>query len=150
MGFFSSLKDNFTAATSGFARDLGAFQTAAAVEATLAIVALVAGADGEIEPEEIKAGENFVRKGELFKDHDRAKLAAIMAANYAKATDGLLKGDLFDTIARVKGKPVAASVVRAGIGLARADGDFEVEEKEVLIEVCQTLGLDPKSFRELA
>jgi tellurite resistance protein TerB len=151
MSFLAGIQKKFEAAKAKLANEMSKLKNADAANASLAIVALVAGADGEVEPEERKAGANFVRQGELFKAFDRAKLAETLEAYYAKATNEILKEDLFDVIRKVKGDAdVARTVVKVGIGIANADGEFEPQEKDILREVCQALNLNAADFRGLA
>lgn len=150
MGLLSRLRAGFDSAKAGLDAEVAKIRDASAVNASLAIVALVAGADGEVEPEERKAGAEFVRKGTLFQSFDRTKLASTLEDYYGKATNEILREDLFDVIRKVKGTDQARTVVKIGIGIANADGDFEPQEKEILKEVCGVLGLNPAEFRGLA
>ncbi|WP_422923111.1 tellurite resistance TerB family protein [Singulisphaera sp. PoT] len=148
MGFLDKLK-SFASGT-GLGAEFAKIRDRAAVNATLAAIALVAGADGDIEPAERKAGADFVRKGDLFQSFDREQLATTLEGYYSKATNEIAKQDLFDAIGKVKGTDYARSVVKIGIGIAGADGEFEPQEKEILREVCLTLGLNPVDFKGLA
>lgn len=151
MGLFDVLTSNFEKAKSALQGEMAKMKSADACNASLAIVALVAGADGEVEPEERKAGAEFVRKGTLFQAFDRSKLAATLEEYYGKATNDILKEDLLDVLRKIKKDPDAArAAVKVGIGIAKADGEFEPQEKEALIEACEVMGLDPKSFKGLA
>lgn len=151
MGLLSKLKAGFDAATAvvGLDGEVAKLRNKGAVEASLAIVALVAGADGEVEAEERAAGVNFVRKGDLFKAFDRSALSSRLEEFYAKATDPIVKEDLFDVIKVVRGTDAARAVVKVGMGIAAADGEVEPQEKDVLREVCSLLLLDPSEFRGL-
>lgn len=151
MGFLASLKGAFDSAKAGIAGEIAKLSSADSVNATLAIIALTAGADGEIEQEEVKMGADFVRKSDTFAAFDRATLASTLTGYYAKATDPILKGDLFDVIRKVKKNPdTARAVVKVGLAIAGADGEFEPAEKEVLSEVCTELGLVAADFKGLA
>lgn len=150
MGFFSSLKAGFDSVKAGLDGEMAKFKNADAANASLAIVALVAGADGEVEPDERKAGAEFVRKGTLFQAFDRSKLASTLEEFYGKATNDIMREDLFDVIRKVKGNAdQSRAVVKVGIGIAKADGEFEPQEKEILAEVCDALGLSTSDFKGL-
>jgi tellurite resistance protein TerB len=149
MGFLGAIKGAFGATKSGLDAEMARWKSKDAAFASLAIVALTAGSDGEVEPQERKAGADFVRKGDLFKAFDRGELATALEGYYAKATDAILKEDLIDVIRKVKGTDYARSVVRVGVAIANSDGEFEAGEKEVLREVCAALGLPPEDFKGL-
>jgi tellurite resistance protein TerB len=138
------------AGATGLSAEFAKIKDRASVNATLAMIALVSGADGEVEQEERKAGADFVRKGDLFQAFDREQLAASLEGYYAKATSEIAKQDLFDLIAKVKGTDYARSLLKIGIGIAGADGEFEPEEKEILREACLVLALVPSEFKGLA
>lgn len=152
MGFLRSLQAGLASVTSAIGLDgeIAKLKNKDAAAASLAIVALVAGSDGEVEKSERKAGADFVRQGALFQAFDRPALASQLEGFYSKATDLILKEDLYDVIRKVRGTDAAASVVKVGIGIASADGEFEPQEKEVLIEVCKLLQLNPADFRGLS
>ena len=120
------------------------------VEAMLAIVALVAGADGEVEQQEREMAVDFVRQGDVFKNFDRTRLASTLEENFRKCANAIMRDDLFDKLRGIADEPdTAKKVLNAGIAIAGSDGDFEAEEKEVLIEAAQALGLNPQDFRKL-
>jgi tellurite resistance protein TerB len=153
MGFFSSLKSGLSSLNDQFQGEVTKFQNRNEVNATLAIVALVAGADGDCEPEEKKAGVDLVRSGNLFKAFagERESLASTLDSYYNKCTNDILKDDLYDEIRKVaSNKEAAARVVRVGLAISKSDGVMEKEEVEVLREVCSVLGLDPKGFKGLS
>lgn len=154
MGFFSSLMSSATAGLASVSATLSGevtkFKSAAQVEASLAIVALVAGADGEVEKQEREAGVKFVLTNDIFKAFDRSSLSAKLEAYYGKCTDDISKVDLFDVIGKMKGNDAARSIVKVGIAIAKADGEFEPQEKEILAEVCRVLGLAPSEFPGLS
>jgi tellurite resistance protein TerB len=149
MGFFSSVNSAVNTLSSKFDGEISKWKNKDAAYASLAIVALTAAVDGEIEPEERKAGTDFVRKSDIFKAFDRNDLAVALESYYMKATNDILKEDVFDVIRKVKGTDAAGSVVRVGIGIAKADGEMEPAEVEILREVCDALGLDPGAFKGL-
>ncbi len=154
MGFFKSLFGNATATVSAISGEAKAaisqLQRKDDVHALLAIVALVAGADGEVEESERKAIVDYVTMGDVFKGFTREQLASTLDTNFKKCVSAMLKEDLYDAIAGIADEPDTAKVVmRAGIAVASADGEFEPQEREVLLEVCSRLGLNASDFRQL-
>lgn len=150
MSFLAKMKSLAGAAGSTLAGEVSKIRDKKQCEATLAMMALIAGADGEIEAEERKAGANFVRNGDLFKAFDRQQLATALEGYYAKATCDISKQDLYDQIAKFKGTDTARTLVKIGLGIAGSDGEVEPGEVEVLRECCTILGLNAGEFKQLA
>lgn len=145
MGFADSLKA-FTGSVSGKFAALSSKDEAFAL---LAIMAKIALADGELEKEEKDAGIKIVKSYDIFQAHDPSTLAVTLNEYYGYAADPITEMKLDKVIGKLAGKPSARGVVQTGITIAKADGDFEPDEKEKLKEVCHLLKLDPNSFSVL-
>ncbi len=120
------------------------------VNATLAMIALVAGADGEIEPAERSAAAQLVRGGALFEGVNREEINTTLEAYFVKSTNEILKDDLYAVMAKCKGTDYARSLIKLGIKIAGADGVFEPQEKEVLREACTVLAVNAGDFPGLS
>jgi tellurite resistance protein TerB len=154
MGFFKNLVSRGTNAVvdakNAVSDEVSKLNRQDDVAATLAVVALVAGADGEVEPQERAMAVDFVRNGDVFKNFDRTTLADTLESYFKKSTNPIMRDDLFDVIKAVADEPdTIRKVIRAGIAIAGSDGEFEPQEKEVLLEVCELVKVPASEFRQL-
>jgi len=150
MGFFSKLVGSAVGAKDAAMAEVSKLQRQDDCIAMLAIMALVAGADNEVEKEESAMAIDFVKNGDVFKGFDRSMLATRLESNFKKCVNPIMRDDLIDDIRGIADEPdTARKVLRAGIAIASSDGEFEPEEKEVLLEVCQVLKLNPADFKQL-
>ncbi len=150
MGFFSSLAGKGQAALAAMTQDAAALKSTTAMTGTLAMLALVAGADGEIEPAEKVAINGFMKASDLFEGHDRSQLATTLEGFFKKATDDFVREDLVELVAKLKGTAAAGAAMRLGVLIAAADGEVEPAEKEILRHVCGSLGLSLADFPKIA
>lgn len=135
---------NKMAAAKSFATQL---KSADAQLASLAVCAMVAGADGEVEPQERTRIASFLGSSDLFATADLSKLKTTVNDFLDKGVDEILRHDLLRVIKKIASKPdEARAAVYAGIAVAKADGDFEEAEKTVLRDICRTLGLAAADF----
>lgn len=118
-------------------------------DAAVAMCALVAAADGRIDPVEREGVRAFVMTDQvlahfsateleaLFDDHLNRLLADFPAGRAAALTE----------IAKVRGKSAEAhAVVRIGEVIGRVDGDFPPSEQAVVRAAIDVLGLDRAEF----
>ncbi|GAB2819514.1 tellurite resistance TerB family protein [Streptomyces sp. NPDC054796] len=118
-------------------------------DASMAMCALVAAADGSIDPAE------RTRVAQLIAAND--VLQNFSADDLQKRFDGYLdklvadfdfgKVSILQEIAKVKKKPTEArAVIQIGIVIGGADGDFDATERAVVREACFTLEVPPAEF----
>jgi len=150
MGFFNKVFGAATKVKDEAMAEVSKLQRQDDVISLLAIIALVSGADGVVEPEESAMAVDFVKNGDVFKGFDRSMLATRLDANFKKCVNPIMRDDLIDDVRGISDEPdTARKVLRAGIAIAMSDGEFEPEEKEVLLEVCEVLKLNPTDFKQL-
>lgn len=114
-------------------------------EASMATAALLALADDEILMSQRLALDFVLENVEELKVFDVHK-----AVNLFREYAGAIKADVnsgkekvFKVISRFSGDEHAAELlIRAGVVIAKADGDFSEQEKEVIAELCRILKLD--------
>lgn len=129
---------------------IDAFNNADDVNAFLAGMACVAGADGEIEPGERKAITDAILGMSIFESYDRMDLQKKLDKYYGWALTDLGKENLFDVIRKVPdGSDRAAAIVRRCVVVAKGDGEFEPEEKVVIKQICEVLAVDYNKYPEL-
>lgn len=118
-------------------------------DASMAMCALVAAADGTIDPSERRRVAQLIATNEV--------LANFAADDLQRRFDGYLdkltadfdfgKVAVMQEISKVKKKPVEArAVIQIGIVIGGADGDFDKTEQAVVREACFALDINPGEF----
>jgi len=118
-------------------------------DASMAMCALVAAADGVVEPTERQRVEELIVSNEVLQNFPADQLrqrfnqhADRLTANFAQG-----KTEALRDIAKAAKKPAEArAVVQTGMVVAGADGQFEASEQQVIREACTALGLSPTEF----
>ncbi|MDQ0791155.1 tellurite resistance protein TerB [Streptomyces sp. B3I7] len=122
----------------------GAFRDAA-----MAMCALVAAADGTVDPSERQRVAQLISTNEVLQNFPADDLRRRFEDNLNKLTADFAFGkvSVLQEIAKAKKKPAEArAVVQIGIVIGGADGDFDKTEQAVVREACFTLGLPPHEF----
>jgi tellurite resistance protein len=150
---FGALKKALTAGFSGVTRELNASygENTDFLEAVCAAGALVAFADGEIEPEERTAIISLIQKhpslGKLYSTDVIEKTAASMFKRAADASGRqALARELDDIKSRPDAARMAEDIYLVALDIANADGDLEQEEQAVLAKIANRLGVDASKF----
>lgn len=116
-------------------------------DATLAVCALVAASDGEVEKEEKSKVAALIGKNELLSCFVATDLRDIFVDFCDKAADEFARMDLVNMVRKLKGSDAQAdTAMRIAVIIANADGDFEPQEKRVIGELCGVLGLSASSY----
>ncbi|RBM05492.1 tellurite resistance TerB family protein [Streptomyces sp. PT12] len=118
-------------------------------DASMAMCALVAAADGTVDAAERQRVESLIVSNEVLQNFP----ADSLRQRFNKHVDQLVsnfpvgKGSVMQEIAKVQKKPMEArAVIQTGIVIAGADGYFSQSEQQVIREVCATLGISPTEF----
>ncbi|MEU9379327.1 TerB family tellurite resistance protein, partial [Streptomyces sp. NPDC048255] len=118
-------------------------------DASMAMCALVAAADGTIDPSERQRVAQLIATNEVLRNFDAADLQRRFDENLNKLTADFALGkvSVMQEIAKAKKKPAEArAVIQIGIVIGGADGDFDKTEQAVVREACYTLDLPPHEF----
>lgn len=151
-GEWSALKDGFGRAVRRLARLTGrkdAPTSEAFRDASMAMCALVAAADGTIDPAETRRVAELIAANEALRNLDKNDLQRrfhdYIDVLRTDAQDG--RANVLRVIARVRGNlDEARTVVRLGVSIGGADGRFDPAERTVVREVCAVLGLARADF----
>ncbi|MFI5660886.1 tellurite resistance TerB family protein [Streptomyces sp. NPDC051684] len=122
----------------------GAFQ-----DASMAMCALVAAADGTIDASERRRVAQLIMSNEVLQNFDATDLQKRFEANLDKLTADFDFGkvSVLQEVAKAKKKEAEArAVIQIGIVIGGADGDFDPTERGVVREACQMLGLPTREF----
>ncbi len=118
-------------------------------DASMAMCALVAAADGTVDPAERSRVAQLIATNEVLQNFAAADLQKRFDDNLAKLTADFDFGkvSVLQEIAKAKKKPAEArAVVQIGIVIGGADGDFDKTEQAVVREACYALDLPPHEF----
>ncbi|MFZ5968011.1 MAG: TerD family protein [Bacillota bacterium] len=119
------------------------------MEALVAGSALVAMADGVIEPSERDRLINYFRTSEEMKGMDiNTVLSRFQHYTQRLQFDAVMgKAEALKVIGKLRAKPDAARlVVRLCCAIGFADGEFSDIEKRIVHEICQEVHLNPAEF----
>ncbi|CAL9339632.1 hypothetical protein SUDANB145_00236 [Streptomyces sp. enrichment culture] len=118
-------------------------------DASMAMCALVAAADGQVEPAERQRVEELIVTNDVLQNFPADQLRQ----RFNQHVDRLLtdfhtgKAEALQVIAKAAKKPAEArAVIQTGIVVAGADGVFEPAEQQAVREACTALGLPPTEF----
>ncbi|MEV7832289.1 TerB family tellurite resistance protein [Streptomyces subrutilus] len=118
-------------------------------DASMAMCALVAAADGSVDPSERQRVAQLIATNEVLRNFDADDLRRRFDENLDKLVADFAFGkvSVMQEVAKAKKKPAEArAVVQIGIVIGGADGDFDKTEQAVVREACYTLGLPPHEF----
>ncbi|CAL9527014.1 tellurite resistance TerB family protein [Streptomyces sp. enrichment culture] len=118
-------------------------------DASMAMCALVAAADGTVDPSERQRVAQLISNNEVLQNFPAGDLRRRFEDNLNKLTADFDFGKvgILQEIAKAKKKPAEArAVVQIGIVIGGADGDFDKDERAVVREACYALDLPPHEF----
>lgn len=118
-------------------------------DASMAMCALVAAADGSIDVDERRKVAGLITSNEVLGNFPADDLKAKFEgfADKLSADFDFGKVSVLQEIGKVKKKPTEArAVIQIGIIIGGADGNFDDDEKRVVKEACFAVGLDPAEF----
>lgn len=149
MALWDQLKSRVADFSSQTKTKVGQFRTKEFANASMAMSALIAAADGSIDPEERMKTEGFIRSNEALKVFPIEELlekfnfyASRLEKDYAFG-----KMESIATIGKLKSKPdQARTVIQLGIVIGGADGNFDNDEKQAVREACNAVGIPPADF----
>ncbi|MFJ6238432.1 tellurite resistance TerB family protein [Streptomyces griseus] len=118
-------------------------------DASMAMCALVAAADGSIDPSERQRVATLISTNDVLRNFPADDLQHRFNAYVDQLTADFAFGkvSVLQEIAKAKKKPTEArAVVQIGIVIGGADGDFDPSEQAVVREACFALDLPPHEF----
>ncbi|WP_131735497.1 tellurite resistance TerB family protein [Actinomadura roseirufa] len=118
-------------------------------DASMAMCALVAAADGNVDPSERQRTASLIAGNEVLQNFPADDLRRRFEEYVTKLTADFAFGKvaILQDIGKVKKKPAEArAVIQIGIIIGGADGHFDDTEKGVVREACFAVGLEPGEF----
>ncbi|MFF5496033.1 tellurite resistance TerB family protein [Streptomyces aquilus] len=119
-------------------------------DASMAMCALVAAADGQVDASEMQQMESMILTNEVLQNFPPEQLRTRFHKHVEQLTRNFAQGkaEALQDIAKAAKKPTEArAVVQTGIVIAGADGHFSQAEQMVLREACAALNLNPAEFQ---
>ncbi|WP_225848104.1 tellurite resistance TerB family protein [Streptomyces sp. HPF1205] len=118
-------------------------------DASMAMCALVAAADGSVDPAERQRVAALIASNEVLQNFPAMDLQRRFDDYLGKLTADFDFGkvSVLQEIAKVQKKPAEArAVIQIGIVIGGADGTFDKTEQGVVREACYAVGLNPAEF----
>ncbi|WP_055693959.1 tellurite resistance TerB family protein [Streptomyces prasinopilosus] len=118
-------------------------------DASMAMCALVAAADGVADPSERQRVAQLIATNDILRNFPADDLRRRFEENLDRLAADFAFGrvSVLQEVAKARKKPVEArAVIQIGIIIGGADGDFDRDEQAVVREACFALGLPPHEF----
>ena len=149
MALWDRVKESATTMQSQLVAKKNDLKSGAFRDASMAMCALVAAADGTIDPAERRRVAQLIATNEVLKNFPADDLHQRFNDYLDKLTADFAFGKVavLQEVAKAKKKPAEArAVIQIGIVIGGADGDFDKTEQAVVREACFTLDLPPHEF----
>ncbi|KPM56487.1 Tellurite resistance TerB [Frankia sp. CcI49] len=118
-------------------------------DASMAMCALVAAADGSIDPAERQRVASLIVSNDVLSNFPADDLQRRFNDYLGKlqADFDFGKVSILQEIGKVKKKPTEArAVIQIGIVIGGADGNFDKTEQAIVREACFAVGINPEEF----
>ncbi|MFF0226801.1 tellurite resistance TerB family protein [Streptomyces sp. NPDC004629] len=149
MALWDRIKDSASQMQNQLVAKKNDLKSGAFRDASMAMCALVAAADGKIDPAERQRVAQLIFSNEVLQNFPADDLRRRFEENLDKLTADFDFGKVgvLQEVAKAKKKPAEArAVIQIGIVIGGADGDFDATERAVVREACFALGLPPHEF----
>ena len=149
MAFWDQLKSRTTELNSQLKTKSGQFRSKEFANATMAMCALIAAADGTIDPSERSKTAALIGSNDvlsIFPPDELRQKFDFYCDKLAKDRD-FGKVEAIATIGKLKSKPEQGrAVIQIGIIIGGADGTFDADERQAVKEACFAVGIPPAEF----
>ncbi|WP_424216541.1 tellurite resistance TerB family protein (plasmid) [Streptomyces sp. BI20] len=149
MAFWDRIKDSASTFQTQLVAKKNELTSGAFRDASMAMCALVAAADGTVDPSERRRVAQLIASNEVLRNFDAADLQRRFDENLDRLVADFEFGKVvvMQEIGKARKKPAEArAVVQIGIVIGGADGDFDKTEQAVVREACFALDLPPHEF----
>ncbi|MBN0043455.1 TerB family tellurite resistance protein [Streptomyces actuosus] len=149
MALWDRIKDSASQMQTQLVAKKNDLKSGAFRDASMAMCALVAAADGKIDPSERQRVAQLIFSNEVLQNFPADDLQRRFEDNLNKLTADFDFGrvSVLQEVAKAKKKPAEArAVIQIGIVIGGADGDFDATERAVVRDACFALELPPHEF----
>ena len=149
MGFWDDLKSKVNDMNENLKTNVSKFKNQKFADASMAMCAMVAAADGNVDADEKRKTAGFIASNPSLQAFDTAKLQEKF--NYfcgkLNADFDFGKIETLQAIGKLKGKEdQGRACIQLGIIIGGADGDFDPDEKKAVKEACNAVGVNAGEF----
>lgn len=149
MALWDQLKTRSKDMSAQLTTKAGQFKNKDFANASMAMCALIAAADGSIEPAERSKTAALIASNDVLSIFPASDLRATfdrycdkLAADYDFG-----KVEAIQAVSKLRAKPdQARAVIQVGIIIGGADGTFDPQERQAVKEACQAVGIPPAEF----
>ncbi|MEO5376310.1 MAG: tellurite resistance TerB family protein [Magnetococcus sp. DMHC-6] len=148
MAFTDWLKQNVTLAQETLNTEITKFKSKDLLEAVIAGCALVGYADGNVTSQEKQKMMGYLKSSEqlkVFDQNDVIKLFQKYVEKFEFDTN-IGTGEVMQIIGQFRGKPQAQLIVRVCCAIGASDGNFDLQEQNIVRRMISELGLNPTDF----
>ena len=149
MSFWEKLKQNVSQMNDSLQTNISKFKNNDFADASMAICALIAAADGTIDTAERQKTTALIISNETLKIFPASELKQKFDFYCEKLSQDFDFGKIeaIQAIAKLNKKlDQGRAVIQIGIIIGGADGDFDSDEKKVVKEACHAVGINPGEF----
>jgi tellurite resistance protein TerB len=149
MSFWEKLKQNVSQMNDSLQTNISKFKNNDFADASMAICALIAAADGTIDTAERQKTTALIISNETLKIFPASELKQKFDFYCEKLSQDFDFGriEAIQAIAKLNKKlDQGRAVIQIGIIIGGADGDFDSDEKKVVKEACHAVGINPGEF----
>jgi len=149
MSFWEKLKQNVSQINDSLQTNISKFKNNDFADASMAICALIAAADGTIDTAERQKTTALIISNETLKIFPASELKQKFDFYCEKLSQDFDFGriEAIQAIAKLNKKlDQGRAVIQIGIIIGGADGDFDSDEKKVVKEACHAVGINPGEF----
>jgi tellurite resistance protein TerB len=149
VAFWDQLKSRAQELNAQLVTKTGQFKNKEFANGAMAMCALVAAADGRIDPSERQKTAGLIASNQALSHFPPAELQQKFDWYCDKLAGDFDFGKLeaTATIGKLRSKPEQGrAVIQIGIIIGGADGNFDEYEKAVVRNACHAVGIDPAEF----
>lgn len=149
MGFWDDLKNKVNDMNDALKTSVGRFKNEKFADASMAMCAMVAAADGTIDATERRKTAGFIASNSTLQVFDTTSLQKKFNYYCDKLVADFDFGKIesMQALSKLKGRDdQARACIQLGIIIGGADGDFDDSERKVVREACHSVGINPAEF----
>jgi tellurite resistance protein TerB len=149
MSFWTDLKNRAASLNAGLQTSVAKFKNAEFANASMAMCAMVAAADGSVAGAEKARIATLIMNNETLKVFPAAELKQKFDFYCDKLTADFEFGriEALQAVGKLRAKPdQARAVILIGIVIGGADGNFDTDEKNVVRAACNAVGIPASEF----
>lgn len=149
MSFWDQFKQNVSKINDSLQTNISKFKNNEFADASMAICALIAAADGTINSAERQKTAALIVSNETLKIFPALELKQKFEFYCEKLSQDFDFGKIeaIQAIAKLNKKlDQGRAVIQIGIIIGGADGNFDSDEKKIVKEACHAVGINPGEF----